>query len=112
MQPLEWRKLTESVDVLKIWELKRGQYPEIATMNVSHDQYLKFSRDPKGFMKFVNVHNIFSKPVVYAASWVTLSAIDQKADQAGWILTLVHGKESWLIVSALPALEDQHPHKK
>jgi hypothetical protein len=112
LPPLAWKKLTESVEVLKVWELKKGQYPEIAIMNVSHDQYLKFSRDPKGFMDFVNAQKVFSKAVIVSGSWVTLSAIDQKAHHTRWILTLDHGKESWMIVSALPALEDEHLGKK
>lgn len=113
MQPLKWHKLKEGVEILKVWELEgKDAYPQLALVRVSNDDYFKFSKDPKGFMSFVNTNKVFSKDVVVSGPWVTLSAIDQKADQLGWVLTLLHGKLSWLIVSALPQLLQEYDDRK
>jgi hypothetical protein len=101
----KWEKLRGGTEVLKLWVLDGPQaYPQVAVLRVSNAAYLEFSRDPKKFMKFVNVHQIFPKAVIVSGPWVSLSSIDQKADQPGWVLTLVHGKMSSIIVSALPQL--------
>ena len=57
-------------------------------------------------MKFVNANTIFPKPVEVAGPWVTLSSYNPKSpkDDADWVLTLVHGKLSYMVVSALPQL--------
>jgi len=97
------------MEVLKVWELEGPDaYPQVSVLRVSNDVYFEFSRDPKEFMRFVNLHEIFPKAVIVSGPWVSLSAIDQKADQPGWILTLVHGKLSTMIVSALPQLMQEY----
>jgi len=97
------------MEVLKVWELEGPDaYPQVSVLRVSNDVYFEFSRDPKEFMKFINLHEIFPKAVIVSGPWVSLSAIDQKADQPGWILTLVHGKLSTVIVSALPQLMQEY----
>lgn len=105
----KWEKLRDGMEVLRVWELDGpSAYPQVSVLRVSNAAYSEFSRDPKGFMKFVNLHQIFPKPVIVSGPWVTLSAIDQKADQPGWVLTIVHGKLSTMIVSALPQLMQEH----
>jgi hypothetical protein len=105
----KWKILKEGMEVLKVWELEGPDaYPQVSVLRVSNAVYFEFSRDPKEFMKFINLHEIFPKAVIVSGPWVSLSAIDQKADQPGWILTLVHGKLSTVIVSALPQLMQEY----
>lgn len=113
MPALNWDKLKEGVEVLRVWELEgKDAYPQLAVVRVSNVDYYEFSKDPKEFMSFVNAKKIFSKDVIFSGPWVTLSAIDQKADQLGWVLTLLHGKLSWMIVSALPRLLQEYGERK
>jgi hypothetical protein len=113
MPILKWEKLRAGTEVLKVWVLDGPRvYPQVAVLRVSNAAYLEFSRDPKRFMKFVNLHQIFPKPVIVSGPWVSLSSIDQKADQPGWVLTVVHGKMSSMIVSALPQLMQEHDDLK
>jgi hypothetical protein len=101
----KWEKLRNDTEVLKLWVLDGPEaYPQVSVLRVSNEAYLEFSRDPKKFMKFVNLHQIFPKAVIVSGPWVSLSSVDQKADQPGWVLTVVHGKMSSIIVSALPQL--------
>jgi hypothetical protein len=105
MPILKWEKLRAGTEVLKVWVLDGPRvYPQVAVLRVSNAAYLEFSRDPKRFMKFVNLHQIFPKPVIVSGPWVSLSSIDQKA--------VVHGKMSSMIVSALPQLMQEHDDLK
>jgi hypothetical protein len=103
----------ENVDgrqVLRVWQLEGPNiYPQISVLRVSNDAYLKFSQDPKGFMNFVNAHKVFSKDVIVAGPWVSLASVDQKTNPPDWVLTIVHGKKSTMIVSALPQLKQEDP---
>jgi hypothetical protein len=113
MPALKWEKLRDGMELLKVWELEGpSAYPQVSVLRVSNAAYQEFSRDPKEFMKFVNQHQIFPKAVIVSGPWVTLSAIDQKADHPGWILTLLHGKRSTMIVSALPQLMQEYDYPK
>jgi len=98
--------------VLRLWQ--KDVYPQIALLKVSNVSFLKFFQDPKSFMAFVNEHQVFSKAVIVAGPWVSLSSVDQKDQQPDWVLTLVHGKMSTMIVAALPQLklEDDSSNKK
>jgi hypothetical protein len=101
----------ENVDgrqVLRVWQLEGPNiYPQISVLRISNDAYLKFSQDPKGFMNFVNAHKFFSKDVIVAGPWVSLLSVDQKSKPPDWVLTIVHGKKSTMIVSALPQLKQE-----
>ena len=94
--------------MMKLWQVEGKEvWPQVSVLRVSNAQYLKFSQDPKGFMDFVNVHKLFSKPVIVAGPWVSLSSVDQKDDSSDWVLTLLHGKRSTMIVAALPQLKQE-----
>jgi len=111
----EWKKLRDGVQVLKIWQLEEAdKYPQISVLRVSNAEYLKFFQDPKGFVNFVNANQVFPKPVNVAGPWVTLSSYNPKnpKDDPDWVLTLVHGKLSYMIVSALPQLTQEYPAPK
>lgn len=99
----------ETVDgsrVLRLWQLEGPQsWPQITVMRVSNATYQKYSQDPKKFVKFVNVKKFFSKDVITAGPWVTLSSVEHDEDSLDWLLTLMHGKLSTMIVSALPELK-------
>ena len=48
LAPLEWQKLPDSVQVLKVWQLEApGRYPQISVLRVSNATYLKFFQDLK-----------------------------------------------------------------
>ncbi len=99
----------ETVDgsrVLRLWQVEGPQsWPQITVMRVSNATYQKYFHDPKKFVKFVNVNKFFSKDVITAGPWVTLSSVEQDEDSPDWLLTLLHGKMSTMIVSALPELK-------
>lgn len=98
----------DGIQVMRLWELESKElWPQIAVLRVSNASYLKFSQDPQGFMKFVNEHKIFSKDVIIAGPWVSLSSVEAKAGPSDWVLTLIHGKKSTMIVAALPQLMQQ-----
>jgi hypothetical protein len=109
---LQWESV-DGTQVLRIWQVDGASvYPQIAVLRVSNFTYLKFSQDPKGFVKFVNAHKVFSKDVLVAGPWVALSSVDQKDDPPDWVLTLVHGKMSTMIVAALPQLKQEDASPK
>ena len=101
---LKWQKI-DDMQVLKVWQLE-GQdvWPQISILRVSNATYLKYFQNPKSLVDFVNQNNIFSKAVIQAGPWVTLSSAGEKAGSPDWDLTLMHGKLSRMIVSALPQL--------
>jgi hypothetical protein len=106
---IKWENI-DGRQVLRVWQLEGPNiYPQISVLRVSNDAYLKFSQDPKGFMSFVNGHKVFSKDVIVAGPWVSLSSVDQKSNPPDWVLTIVHGKKSTMIVSALPQLKQEDP---
>lgn len=109
MTALKWESLRDDTQVLRVWELDgESAYPQISVLRVSNAAYSEFSQDPKGFMKFVNLHQVFPKAVIVSGPWVSLSSVDQKADQPGWVLTLIHGKLSTMIVAAMPQLMQEY----
>jgi hypothetical protein len=107
---LRWTEVDE-IPVLKLWQ-DPDQYPQTAVMTVSGSEYLKFSEDPKGFMKFVNDHHIFPKPVNFAGPWVSLSSVDQQNVSSEWVLTLGHGRRSTMTVTALQKPKDEDQNSK
>lgn len=112
---LQWENVA-STQVLKVWELdgkpREAVYPQICVMRISNSDYLRFAHDHKGFKQFVNDHQIFSKKIIVAGPWVSLSSVDGKRVPPDWILTMVHGKMSTMIVSALPQLKREHHRKR
>ena len=107
---LKWEKL-ENAQVLKLWQLAgKDVYPQVAILRVSNQDYIKFLQAPKDLVAFVNQHDVFSKKVIVAGPWVSLSSVDEKKpDPDSWVLTLLHGKLSTIIVSALPELQEEKP---
>jgi hypothetical protein len=104
---VQWQ-LFDGIPVLKVWELDgHDSFPQVSILKVSNQEYEKFAKHPKGFVEFLNKHKLFSKPVIVAGPWVTLSSVEEEPETDGWILTGIHGKLSTVIVSALPQL-----HKK
>jgi hypothetical protein len=107
---IKWETVDGSL-VLKVWQLEgANSWPQTTIVRVSNDSYKKYSQDPKRFVKFVNMHKFFSKDVITAGPWVTLSSVQQDVDW--WVLTLVHGKASTMIVSALPQLKTEEAEPK
>ncbi|MGB2899459.1 MAG: hypothetical protein WBB89_09350 [Candidatus Acidiferrum sp.] len=110
LAPLEWEKLRDGVQMLRVWQLEDPKaYPQISVLRVSNAEYLKFFQDPQGFVKFVNANKVFPKDVKVAGPWVTLSSYNPNNpnDDPDWVLTLVHGKLSYMVVSALPQLTQE-----
>ena len=110
---LKWEKL-ENAQVLKVWQLAgKDVYPQVAILRVSNQDYIRFLQGPKDLVAFVNQHDVFSKKVTVAGPWVSLSSVDEKKpDPDSWVLTLLHGKLSTIIVSALPELQEEKPSPK
>lgn len=109
MTPLKWVKLKDGAQILRVWRLDPPEaYPQIAVLRISNAKYLKFFEDPEGFKEFVNANEVFSKPVNIAGPWVSLSSNpnNPKGGDPDWVLTLVHGKLSTMVVSALPQLTE------
>jgi hypothetical protein len=101
---IQWETVDGS-QVLRLWQLEGPKlWPQTTIMRVSNPTYQKYFQDPKKFVQFVNAHKFFSKDVITAGPWVTLSSVQQDVDSPNWVLTLMHGKSSTLIVSALPQL--------
>jgi hypothetical protein len=109
---MQWEKVN-GTQVMRIWQVEgKDIWPQISVLRVSNATYLKFSQDPKGFMKFVNEQKVFSKDVIVAGPWVSLSSVDQKDASPDWVLTMVHGKRSTIIVAALPQLKQEEASSK
>lgn len=103
---LEWETI-ENMEVLRIWQLKgREVFPQLAVLRVTNADYIKFLQDPQAFKQFVNRHRVFSKQIIVAGPWTSLSSVDG-ADPDTWTLTLVHGKMSTMLVSAVPDLKTE-----
>jgi len=104
---MKWEKLdADGTQVMRVWEEEGANvWPQIAVLRVSNAKYLKFSQDPNGFMKFVNTNRVFSKRVIIAGPWASLSSVDPKDASSYWVIVAVHGKTSRMIVAALPQLE-------
>lgn len=110
--PIQWEAV-EGMQVLKLWKLEKAEaWPQIDVLKVSNADYQKFSQNPKALMEIVNKNRFFSKDVIKAGPWVTLSSVEQDDDTDEWILTVEHGKMSTMIVSALPKLTLEKERKK
>lgn len=113
LTPPMWEYLGKDVQVLRVWQLEGANaYPQVSVLRVSDATYLKFFRDPQGFLKFVNANKVFSKDVIVAGPWVTLSSYVATGQTSGWLLTLYHGKMSTMLVSALPSLKQEEAAAK
>jgi hypothetical protein len=111
---MQWENVG-GAEVLKVWKLEgKEKYPQIAVMRMSNSDYLKFAHHQEGFKSFVNQHEVFSKPIITAGPWVTLSSVDEQKNQPpDWVVVMVHGKMSTMIVAALPQLlEEKVPSKR
>ena len=101
---MEWQTI-DDIQVLTVWQLEgKDVWPQISILRVSNATYLKYFQNPRGLVDFVNQNNIFSKDVIEAGPWVTLSSAGEKSGSSDWYLTLSHGRTSTMIVSALPQL--------
>ena len=111
---MKWEKMdADGTQVMKVWKEEAANvWPQVAVLRVTNATYLKFSQDPRAFMKFVNAQNVFSKPVIEAGPWVSLSSVEPKDAMPEWLLTTVHGKRSTMIVAALPLLNQEEAGPK
>jgi hypothetical protein len=101
MQRLKWEK-ADGTEVLKVWKLEGKElFPQVSLMRVSDADYAKFKEKPESLKQFVNAHQIFSKPIITLGAWISPSGADATGEY-GWTLTLLHGKVSTMLVSALP----------
>lgn len=114
MAVINWEKLPEDIQVLRVWQLdgKQYTYPQISVLRVSNDTYLKFFQDRKGFKTFINENQVFPKPVNEVLAWVSLSSVVPEDQAPVWVLTCVHGKTSLSACSALPQLSAESPAPK
>lgn len=104
-ESVKWQRI-DDIPVLKLWELDGADiFPQVSILRVSNEAYRKFSKHPKEFVEFLNKNRIFSKPVIIAGPWVTLSSVEEESEPPGWVLTAVHGHMSTVVVSALPQLQ-------
>lgn len=101
----EWKK-AEGIPVLRLWD-DPDVYPQTAVARMSHSEYLSFSKDRERFMEFVNKNKIFGKDVIFAGPWVSLSSDEFESHPSEWMVTMLHGKKSTIIVAALPQLEEE-----
>ena len=102
----KWEKLKE-VRVLRVWQFEdKDKFPQVSLLRVTNATYIKYLQDPKSLMEFVNEQKIFAKPVIEAGPWVSLSSVEKEAPKC-WVLTLMHGKLSTMIVAALPVIMPQ-----
>jgi hypothetical protein len=103
---IQWETI-ENMRVLRVWELQgREAFPQVAVLRVPNADYIKFLQDPQAFKQFVNRHRIFSKHIIVAGPWTSLSSVEG-ADPDTWTLTLVHGKMSTMLVAAVPDLKTE-----
>jgi hypothetical protein len=101
---LQWEDV-EGAQVMRVWQAEGEHvWPQVSLMRVPHALYHKFSQDHGWFMEFVNKHHVFSKDVIVVGPCVALSSLGRKEDSQDLVLTLVHGKKSTMIVSAVPQL--------
>jgi hypothetical protein len=110
--PSAWVDLGNGIQLLRVWQLgKPNVWPQVAIMEMPNAVYLKYFQDPHGFMAFVNQNKVFSKDIIKPGPWVTLSSYDDKGASPDWIVTLMHGKLSYMLVSALPKLMQDTPYQ-
>lgn len=103
---LKWDKV-EGASVLRIWQLEgKDSFPQVSIVRLSNADYVKFFQHPKEFMDFLNDKEIFSKKVIEVGPWTSLSSVEGTG-AGGWTLTLMHGKVSTVIVSALPNFKSE-----
>lgn len=104
-----WEKLKEA-RVLRVWQFEdKDKFPQVTILRVTNETYIKFLQDPKSLMNFVNEHKMFAKDVIEAGPWVSLSSVGKEQPPKCWVLTLLHGKLSTMLVSALPQIMPNDP---
>jgi hypothetical protein len=108
-QSPKWEKL-EDVRVLRVWQFEdKDKFPQVTILRVTNSTYIKLLQDPQSLMEFVNKHKMFAKDVIKVGPWVSLSSVDKEQPPKCWVLTLLHGKLSTMLVSALPQIMPNKP---
>ncbi len=104
LQAPRWVKI-DHTHVLKVWELEKNVWPEIALLRVPHQTYLKFFESCDKYMDFLNSNRIFSKDVILIGPWVTVSSVVPNHTATDWVLMMMHGKQSTVATSAIPSIK-------
>src|SRR5215470_10506578 len=85
------------------------KFPQVTILRVTNATYIKLLQDPQSLMEFVNKHKMFAKDVIQVGPWVSLSSVGKEQPPKCWVLTLLHGKLSTMLVSALPQIMPNKP---
>jgi hypothetical protein len=104
----KWERV-EDVRVLRVWQFEdEDKFPQVTILRVTNTVYIRLLQDPQSLMTFVNRHKMFAKDVIKVGPWVSLSSVEQESPKC-WVLTLLHGKQSTMLVSALPQIMPNKP---
>ena len=105
----KWQKL-EDVRALRVWQFEdEDKFPQVTILRVTNATYLKLLQAPQSLMEFVNKNKMFAKDVIKVGPWVSLSSVGKEQPPKCWVLTLLHGKQSTMLVSALPQIMPNKP---
>jgi hypothetical protein len=106
-RPPTWEKLSESVQVLKLWKGNEGpKWPQVAVLLLSADEYEKYLEAPEDF---VNGHKVFapsSTHKIFGCDYALVPKTPAKsASQAQCMVILKHEHTTTSTGSSSCALE-------
>jgi hypothetical protein len=87
MPAAEWKKLGKGIEAVKLWESIGPQWPQIAILRLSQDEYKKFLKTPKDY---VNDHQIFGKTPTKKVSRCQLASVKSGQPTAQYVVIAKH----------------------
>jgi hypothetical protein len=95
MPAAKWKKLGKSFKVLKLWESIGPEWPQIAILLLSKDEYKKFLKNPRDFL---NDHKVFDKTPTKEVSRCHLATL--KRGTAMYVVIAKHEMDCTSVVTS------------
>lgn len=106
--PPQWKTVGDGIPVIKLWETAGPEWPQIAMLDLSNEQYKKLKNDPS---TFTNGYKIFPKAVQPGAHCTELEA-PPKGYEGRWFVVLYHRRPSLMTGGSFPADETRQTPSK
>jgi hypothetical protein len=87
MPAAKWKKLGKGIEAVKLWESIGPEWPQIAILRLSKDEYKKFLKTPKDYL---NDLRIFGKTPTKEVSRCQLAGLKSGQPTARYVVIAKH----------------------
>jgi hypothetical protein len=99
MPEAKWKKVGKGIEVLKLWESVGPEWPQIAILRQSKEEYKEFLKSPK---KYLNGFKIFDKTPTKKVTACHLAGVKPGDPTSTYVVIAKHEKDCTSVATSSP----------